>query len=215
MAKPNEKPKTPRPRARPKAQRATGARSLNRNVTRQQAEAAVRVLLRFIGEDVEREGLVETPRRYVKALEEMTEAPDFRATSFDGDGIDEMVIQDNIPFYSLCEHHLLPFHGEATIAYVPNGRIIGLSKLARCLDKHARRLQNQERLTQGVADSLHTALRNPKGVAVVTRARHMCMEARGIKKAGSYTTTSALRGVFMDKAEARSELLNLIKLPSQ
>jgi GTP cyclohydrolase I len=119
-----------------------------------------------------------------------------------------MIIQSDIEFHSLCEHHMLPFYGTAAVAYIPNGRIVGLSKLARCVDAFSRRLQNQERITKQVADALQTAL-NPSGVAVVLRARHMCMEMRGIKKRGAVTTTSCLMGDFL-QAAPRAEFLSLV-----
>lgn len=157
----------------------------------------------------EREGLRDTPERYIKFLEDFCNPPEFNFTMFDCDGIDEMIVQRDIPFYSLCEHHLLPFHGVGHIAYVPDKKIVGLSKLARCLEYHSRAFQNQERITQQVAAQIMTAIK-PRGVAVVLTAEHLCMSMRGVRKPGARTTTSALLGVF-EKGEARNEFLNLIR----
>lgn len=181
--------------------------SVETNITR---------LLQFIGEDPTREGLLETPKRVVKAWEEWArgyrmQPADVLKTFTDGaDGVDEMVIQRNIPFYSHCEHHLAPFFGTITIAYVPDKRIVGLSKLARLAYVFARRLQVQERLTNQIADALLEHL-NPKGVGVVVKARHLCMESRGVDKQGCETVTSALRGVLKDKPEARAEFMDLAR----
>nr|BDD43958.1 GTP cyclohydrolase 1 [bacterium] len=171
---------------------------------------AVRTILDHIGEDTRREGLLDTPRRYIKFLEEFTSPKPFKLTTFDSEGMDEMVLQTDIPFYSLCEHHLAPFFGTGHIAYIPNGKIVGLSKLARTLDHFARRPQNQERITSQVAELLQEEL-NPKGVAVVIKAQHLCMNMRGIKKPGTWTTTSKMLGVFKDDQSCRNEFLNLIK----
>jgi GTP cyclohydrolase IA len=159
--------------------------------------------------------LTDTPRRLVAMLREMTSghAADVGQllTLFENDAsYDEMVCVGPIPFYSLCEHHIAPFFGDAWVAYVPdNGRIVGLSKLARVVDAYAKRLQVQERLTAQVADALTEHLR-PKGVGVQIRARHLCMEMRGVRKAGAATTTTALRGVFLSKPEARAEFLHAV-----
>lgn len=174
------------------------------------AEESVQNLIEFIGEDSKREGLLETPKRYVKFLEEFTSPDEFKFTTFTDADSNEMVIVRGIPFYSLCEHHLAPFFGTADIAYIPNGKIVGISKLPRCLDWFARRPQNQERITKQVADKLMKEL-NPLGVAVVLTARHMCMEMRGIKKPGAETVTSAMEGVFKTQINARQEFLNLRK----
>lgn len=175
------------------------------------ATAAVRTLLRFIGEDF-REGLEETPTRHVKFLQDFVKPEPFNFTTFKGEGYDQMIFQGDIPFYSLCEHHLLPFFGTGYIAYIPgeDDRIVGLSKLARTLEYFSRRLQNQERITMQVAEFLANELK-PKGVAVILKARHMCMEMRGIKKPGTYTTTVQLFGVFRDNEAARAELMALVK----
>lgn len=174
------------------------------------AKGAVDFLIRYAGDSPDREGLKETPKRYVKFLDEFFNPEPFEFTMFDSEGHDEMVLVSNIPFYSLCEHHTLPFFGVAHIAYIPNGRIVGLSKIPRLLDKRSRTFQNQERITAQVAEDLEIYL-NPKGVAVILKARHMCMEMRGIKKQGSETTTSAMRGAFKDDFNCRQEFLNLIK----
>jgi GTP cyclohydrolase I len=167
-------------------------------------------LLQYFGEDVEREGLIDTPKRYIKFFKEFLNPPQWNCTTFEGEGYDEMIIQKNIPFYSLCEHHIAPFFGKGHIAYIPNKKIVGLSKLARTLETFSRRLQNQERITQQVAEFLNDKLK-PKGVAVILSAQHMCMEMRGVKKHDTFTTTSKMLGVFTTKYEARMELMNLIK----
>ena len=160
-----------------------------------------------------REGLSETPQRAAKALEELTAgySVDVAALlkTFDSNGYDEMVAQTAIPFYSLCEHHLLPFHGVVHIAYIPRGRIVGLSKLARLTDAFARRLQVQERLTQEIADALEKHLK-AKGVMVVAEAEHLCMAMRGVERPGAITKTSAVRGAMKKKPEARAEALALL-----
>ena len=173
------------------------------------AEDCILDLLTAISEDNTREGLKETPKRYVKFLNEFLNPEPFNFTTFKGEGYNEMVIVKDIPFYSLCEHHIAPFFGSAAIAYIPNDTICGISKLPRALEMFARRLQNQERITMQVADYIMDQL-NPKGVGVVISARHLCMEMRGVKKAGAQTTTSAVRGNFVE-AEVRAEFLSLIK----
>lgn len=171
------------------------------------AADAIRALLAILGEDPEREGLQKTPDRAARFFAEMTTYAAFEWTTFDAEGTDEMIVIGSIPFYSLCEHHLLPFFGTATIGYVPNGRIVGLSKIPRLLKSHASGLQNQERITQRVAGDLMESLK-PKGAGVVLHARHLCMEMRGVRTAGAVTTTSALRGVFLDDARCRREFLD-------
>lgn len=178
------------------------------NSTTQNLEAAVKTILSNF-DDAEREGLKDTPRRYVAFLEEFLNPPEFNFTTFDAEGYDQMIIQTNIPFYSLCEHHLAPFFGYGSIAYIPNERIVGLSKLARVLDMFARRFQNQERLTKQTAEFLEEKLK-PKGVAVAIRAQHLCMAMRGIKKHDTWTITSELKGVLLANPAARSEFLSLI-----
>lgn len=169
----------------------------------------IKKVLTALGQDTEREGLVETPKRWAKFMEQFLNPPPFNFTTFEDDG-GEMVIVKDIPFYSLCEHHMAPFFGIAHVAYIPNGRIVGISKIPRTVDKFANALQNQERITKQVADYLMEQL-NPKGVAVVLSARHMCMEMRGVKKTGCETITSAMVGVFKDDLNCRNEFLNLIK----
>lgn len=182
------------------------------------AEDIVVRLLQFVGEDVSREGLRETPKRFLAAWREYTRGYAMQAEEVlkvfeDGaNGIDELVLVRDIPVYSMCEHHGAPFFGRAHIGYIPDGKILGLSKFARLVDVFARRLQVQERLTTQIADSLRDALQ-PRGVAVVLECRHMCMEARGVRAQGSVTTTSALRGVFKHDASARSEFLRLVSAP--
>ena len=175
----------------------------------------VRQLLRLIGEDPDREGLQETPLRFLKAMAEYTrgyrEKPEDVLKVFEdgGEGVDEMVIVRDIPVYSLCEHHLAPFFGKAFVGYVPDKKILGLSKISRLVEVYSRRLQVQERLTNQIADALAKHLQ-PLGVAVVLECRHMCMESRGVKHAGSSTVTSALRGSIKKNADTRKEFLSLI-----
>ena len=166
-------------------------------------------ILKAIGEDPEREGLKETPRRYIKFLKEFTEEKEFKFTTFDGEGTDEMILQTNIPFYSLCEHHVAPFFGFAAVAYIPGKRIVGLSKLARVVDLYANKLQNQERITSQIVERLEEEL-NPRGVAVSLRAQHLCMCMRGVKKHDTWTTTSKLSGIFKEDQAARKEFLSYI-----
>ncbi len=161
-------------------------------------------------DNANREGLVDTPKRYVQFLTEFLNPPEFTFTTFEGESVDEMVVLTNIPFYSLCEHHLAPFFGVAHVAYVPNGRIVGLSKLARTVDFYARRFQNQERITTQVAERIEKEL-GAKGAAVVIKAQHLCMAMRGVKKHDTWTITSKMIGVFKDDLNCRNEFLNLIK----
>lgn len=175
----------------------------------------VRSLLTYIGEDPDREGLLETPARFLKAWEEYTrgyrEKPEDILKSFEdgAQSVDEMVIVRDIPVYSLCEHHLAPFFGKAYVGYVPDQRILGLSKISRLVEVFGRRLQVQERLTNQIADALDTHLQ-PLGVAVVIECRHMCMESRGVRHTGTATVTSALRGSIKTNADTRREFLSLI-----
>jgi GTP cyclohydrolase IA len=180
------------------------------------SEKAVRELLTMIGESPQRPGLVETPQRVVKAWGFMcggyAQKPEDVLKAFEdgAEDCDEMVIQKNIPLWSTCEHHMLPFFGVAHIAYIPKGRVLGLSKFARLVDVFARRLQVQERLTTQIADALMTHLQ-PLGVGVVLQCRHTCMEARGICKAGSVTTTSKLLGDFKSNGDVRNEFLSMVR----
>lgn len=178
----------------------------------------VRGILRYLGEDPAREGLTETPARYVRALEEhfsgyRQDPGEYLAKTFeDVEGYDELVLVSDIEVFSHCEHHMVPFVGRAHVAYIPNGRVVGLSKIARVVDVYARRLQVQEKLTKQVADAIQTHL-TPQGVAVIVQCQHFCMCYRGVKKPGSWTTTSKLHGVFLKDSAARMELLTLIGLP--
>jgi GTP cyclohydrolase IA len=172
---------------------------------------AVESLLVALGEDPGREGLRDTPRRAAAFLGAFARPGNGRCdidlTTFDAEGMDEMIVVGAIPFYSLCEHHILPFFGTATVGYVPNGRIIGLSKLPRLVQAMARGLQNQERITARVADAIVQGL-HPRGVGVVLCARHLCLEMRGVQIAGAATTTSALRGVMFTEDRCRREFLD-------
>lgn len=183
---------------------------------RQRAEAAIRELLLAAGEDPDREGLRETPTRVARAYEELftglyTDPDTVLDRTFD-EAHEELVLVREIPMYSQCEHHLLPFHGMAHIGYIPNedGQVTGLSKLARLVDLYAKRPQVQERLTSQIADALVRRL-EPRGVIVVVEAEHLCMGMRGVRKAGAITTTSAVRGIFRSSASSRAEALSLIR----
>ena len=183
-------------------------------VDKQRVAAAVREILVAIGEDPEREGLRQTPRRVAETYAELfaglsIDPYEFLRVGFD-ESHEEMVILKDISFYSLCEHHLLPFFGCVHVAYIPNGRVAGLSKLARVVDAFARRPQLQERLTSQVADCILEALK-PDGVAVVVEAEHLCLSFRGVKKPGTRVVTSAVRGQFERGALSRSEFLSLVQ----
>ena len=181
------------------------------------AEIAVHVkeILRLLGEDTEREGLLKTPERVAKSLQFLTKGyfqtgeEIVRSAIFDEE-YQQMVIVKDIELYSMCEHHMLPFIGKAHIAYIPNGKITGLSKIARVVETFARRLQVQERLTVEIRDCIQNALQ-PLGVAVVIEAAHTCMQIRGIQKSNAITTTSAFSGAFLTSARTRNEFLNLIR----
>jgi GTP cyclohydrolase I len=173
------------------------------------AERAAADLLTALGADLADEGLRDTPRRVAKAYAELLTPKPFNLTTFPNDeGYDELVLARDIPFHSLCMHHMLPFHGVAHVAYLPGDRIIGLSKLARVVELFARDLQVQERLTRQVADWLQTHLA-PKGVGVVIEAEHLCMSLRGVQKPGSRTVTSALHGLVREDPRTRQEFLAL------
>ncbi len=174
----------------------------------------IRELLIELGEDPEREGLKKTPMRVAKAYQYLTKG--YREDidkvlngAVFNEKYNEMVVVKNIDFFSLCEHHLLPFYGKVHIAYIPNGKIVGLSKIPRIVEVFSRRLQVQERLTQQIADTLNEYL-NPKGVAVVIEARHLCMIMRGVEKQNSVATTSAMHGIFVEDAKTRDEFMHLI-----
>jgi GTP cyclohydrolase IA len=186
-----------------------------RTFNQQRAEAAIRELLYAIGEDPEREGLLDTPARVARAYREMfsglyTDPESVLNTMFDEEH-NELVIVKEIPLYSTCEHHLVSFHGVAHVGYIPgkDGRVTGLSKIARLVDLYAKRPQVQERLTSQIADALVNKL-DPSGVIVVVEAEHLCMAMRGVRKPGAVTTTSAVRGQFKTDAASRAEALDLI-----
>ena len=183
--------------------------------TTEKIAAHVREILKLLGVDTEREGLLKTPERVAKAMQFMTKgyAQDgveiIKSAIFDEE-YQQMVLIKDIELYSSCEHHMLPFIGKAHVAYIPNGKITGLSKIARVVETYARRLQVQERLTVQIRDCIQEAL-NPLGVAVVIEATHACMQIRGVQKSNAVTTTSAFSGAFLSSARTRNEFLNLIK----
>jgi len=177
-------------------------------------EYHVKKILELLGEDTQREGLVKTPHRVAKALQFLTQgyAQDPKAIlneALFSTTNDEMVLVRDIEFYSMCEHHILPIIGRVHVAYIPDGKVVGLSKIPRIVDVFARRLQIQEQLTEQIADAISEVIQ-PKGVAVVVHARHMCMEMRGVQKINSTTLSSALRGLFKSDERTRSEFFNLI-----
>jgi GTP cyclohydrolase IA len=184
-------------------------------VTEAEMMQAVRTLLIGLGEDPDREGLKDTPKRVMKALQFLTNGYDqsldelLNGAVFTEDA-NEMVLVRDIDIFSSCEHHILPIIGRAHVAYIPNGKVIGLSKIARVCEMYARRLQVQERLTVQIADALQELLK-PQGVAVVVEATHMCMVMRGVQKPGSWTVTSAMRGIFAEDGRTREEFMNLIR----
>lgn len=184
-----------------------------RRIDTDRIEAAVHEMLLAIGEDPDREGLAETPRRIAESYAEIfagiTVDPESLLKVGFEEGHDEMVVLRDIPFFSMCEHHFLPFHGLAHVAYVPRGRVVGISKIARLVDALARRPQLQERLTGQVADTLMRAL-EPDGAAVAVEAEHLCMTMRGVKKPGSRMVTSAMRGTFQTQPDTRAEFLALV-----
>ena len=179
-------------------------------------EDNTRNLLELLGEDPKREGLINTPKRVAKAWDFLTKGYNenlddlINNAIFEGESKD-MVIVKNIEFYSLCEHHMIPFYGKAHIGYIPNGKIIGLSKLARITDLFAQRLQVQERLTNQIAQCLQDVL-NPRGVAVVLEGKHFCMLSRGVQKQNSIATSSSMLGIFREKESTRNEFLKLIEM---
>tara|TARA_B000000609_G_C24142300_1_gene332023 strand:- start:585 stop:1148 length:564 start_codon:yes stop_codon:yes gene_type:complete len=177
-------------------------------------EEITKQLLEEIGEDPNREGLIKTPNRVSKAWEFFSKGYKenlnviINGAIFEEDARDMVIVRD-IEFFSLCEHHLIPFFGKAHVGYIPNGKVIGLSKIPRIIDMFSRRLQVQERLTHQIADAINSVL-NPKGVSVVMEGRHMCMQMRGVEKQNSFTSTSAMSGQFKKSAETRSEFLSII-----
>jgi GTP cyclohydrolase I len=185
-------------------------------VDREKIEQGVRLILEGVGEDLNREGLRDTPRRvsdmYEEVLSGMRQDPHTVLSVTFGEDHDEMVMVKDISMYSICEHHMVPFLGKVHVAYIPSsdGRITGISKLARVVEIYAKRLQVQERMTTQIADALVEAL-NPRGVMVVVEAEHLCMSMRGVKKPGTLTVTSAVRGLFRNRTEARMEALSLIE----
>jgi len=183
--------------------------------TREEAEEAVRTLISWAGDDPTREGLVETPKRVVKSYQEFYEGyfqdPDEILSKFfnEIEGYDEIVLVKDIPFQSHCEHHMVPILGIAHVGYLPDQRVVGLSKLARIVDLYAKRLQTQETMTAQIADTIERVLK-PRGVAVVIDAEHQCMSSRGVGKIGTSTVTSRMLGVFRDNEKSRMEVMSLI-----
>jgi GTP cyclohydrolase I len=178
-------------------------------------EEHIREILRAIGEDPDREGLLRTPQRVAQALSFLTRGYEMDPAKVINDALfteeyEEMIVQKDIDFYSLCEHHMLPFFGKAHVAYIPHHRIVGISKLARLVDVYARRLQVQERLTNQIATTIMDKL-DALGVAVVLEAEHLCMRMRGVEKQNSYVITSSLLGAFRSRVETRNEFMNLIR----
>jgi len=184
--------------------------------TQEQAEEAVRVLLRWAGEDPQREGLLDTPKRVAVAYRELFSGYDLSPEEVLGrtfeevSGYDDPVLVRDIPFYSHCEHHMLPISGKAHVAYLPNGRVLGLSKIARVIEIFGRRLQTQENMTAQVASAINTTLK-PRGVAVMIEAEHMCMAMRGVQKQGSTTLTTTFTGEFRDNAAEQARFLSLVR----
>ena len=183
-------------------------------IKRATVEDLVEHMLASLGEDPTREGLVETPRRVARSLEFLTsgytqDIDEVLNGAIFSERYNEMVIVKDIDFFSMCEHHMLPFFGKAHVAYIPNGKIIGLSKIPRIVEVFSRRLQVQERMTQQIAETLYSAL-SPEGVGVVVEARHMCMMMRGVEKQNSVATTSAMLGTFREDVKTRQEFLNLV-----
>lgn len=184
------------------------------DVSKELFEDSVKNILKYIGEDENREGLEKTPQRVRKAFEFMCQGYEqdpkeiIQAALFTSSN-DEMVVVKDIEFYSMCEHHVLPIIGKAHVAYIPDGKVIGLSKIPRVVNVFARRLQIQEQMTEQIADAIQEAI-NPKGIAVVIDARHMCMEMRGVEKINSTTVTSALRGIFKKEKKTKDEFMSII-----
>jgi GTP cyclohydrolase I len=214
MSKPKTQAKIAKPKHAPRAAKQTAERSASAVAD---AEENVRGMLRYLGEDVDREGLLETPARVVRAWDEhfagyKQDPAEYLAKTFEEvDGYDQLVLVSDIELFSHCEHHMVPFVGKAHVAYIPDGRVVGLSKVARVVDVFAKRLQVQEKLTKQISDAIATHW-EPPGVAVILQCQHFCMCYRGVKKPGSWTTTSNLHGIFLKDAAARMELFTLIGL---
>jgi len=184
----------------------------------EELEQAIRKVLALLGEDPQREGLLKTPQRVAKSLQFLTQGyqqdpKEILNKALFTSSNDEMVLLRDIEFYSMCEHHMLPIIGRVHVAYIPNGKVVGLSKIPRIVDVYARRLQIQEQMTEQIADAILQTIQ-PKGVAVVVHARHMCMEMRGVQKINSTTISSTLRGLFKSDQRTRNEFYNLINSPS-
>ena len=188
--------------------------------TDEEAMANVTGLLRFIGEDPDREGLLKTPERVINAMRDhfigySQDPKEFLQRTFsEVEGYNELVVVSDIEIHSHCEHHMVPFVGKAHVAYIPDGRVLGLSKIARVVDAYSKRLQVQEKLTAQIADAIQDALQ-PQGVAVILKCKHFCMCYRGVKKPESWTTTSKLHGLFMDNPATRMELFTLLGMGAQ
>lgn len=186
------------------------------DIDKKRLEKITKELLEVIGEDTEREGLLKTPKRVAKSWEFLTQGYDQNLDEIINEAIfnepaKDMVIVKDIEFYSLCEHHLIPFYGKAHVGYIPNGKIIGLSKIPRIIDFYAQRLQVQERLTNQIATCIQNLL-NPKGVAVIMEGRHFCMLMRGVQKQNSIASTSSMLGTFKEKSNTRNEFLKLVEV---
>ena len=186
------------------------------DIDKKRLEKITKELLEVIGEDTEREGLLKTPKRVAKSWEFLTQGYDQNLDEIINEAIfnesaKDMVIVKDIEFYSLCEHHLIPFYGKAHVGYIPNGKIIGLSKIPRIIDFYARRLQVQERLTNQIATCIQDLL-NPKGVAVIMEGRHFCMLMRGVQKQNRIASTSSMLGTFKEKSNTRNEFLKLVEV---
>src|SRR6476619_3409831 len=195
--------------------RATTPKGEDRKPTRSEVEAAVRTIIRWTGEDPERDGLIETPARVTRSFEEFfsgygRDPVEILEKTFEEiEGYDEMIVLRDIRFESHCEHHMAPIIGRAWVAYIPDGRVVGISKLARVVDVYAKRLQIQEKMTAQIANAIDTVLR-PQGVGVVLKAEHFCMTARGIMKPGTDLVTSRMLGVFRDSAITRQEFMSIV-----
>jgi GTP cyclohydrolase I len=200
----------------PAARAAQSAEARAERPSRAEAEAAVRTLIGYMGEDPDREGLLDTPRRVVKAYDEMfggyrrDAAADLARVFEEVGGYDDIVLVRDIPFFSHCEHHIVPFYGKVHAAYYPSAGVVGLSKIARVVDIYARRLQTQENLTAEIAQALETALK-PRGVAVMIEAEHMCMTMRGIQKAGVSTLTTQFTGIFREEPTEQVRFITLVR----